>query len=299
MLANVSASGDSATTTGYETTARHADAALLGACPVLTCDRCQNADDALMQLCSGCQELRITRAAESSCSSTASLAETVSAQTRKHFKRARADTATSRSLVLPHKELGYEMREDDESSDMDSSDGEQFEPESWLADHCDAAHYQRFELVDLVLPASMGGSSFDDESQRFWVHTASNLEILVELGLVERYSLVVRSVNGVGLVEVEMDASKLRGACVYDVCGLRIFADVDTLRAHCADCPRCTNKATEEWSAWWSKALCLAEYTSFPGTHTACAHDMMCDNKMQFDCDSGSESGFDLSFLGT
>jgi len=211
----------------------------------------------------------------------------------------RGDTATSRPLALPHTELGYEMHEDDESSDMDSSDGEQLEPESWLAYHCNAAHYQRFEHVDLVLPASMGGSSFDDESQRFWVHTASNLEILVELGLVERYSLVVRNVNGVGLIEVEMDASKLRGARVYDVCGLRIFADVDTLRAHCADCPRCTTNATEEWSAWWSQALCLAEYTSFLGTHTVCAHDMMCDNKMQFDCDSGSESGFDLSFLGT
>ena len=246
----------------------------------------------------------------SSCSSAASLAETVVAQTSSYRKHVWGDVPRSRMLRPTELGGGEDLRfmvhsdlhEDDESSEMDSSDGE-LEAERWQADQCDAAHYRRFEHVNLVLPASIAEKVavdfgfHDHESQRFWDHTASNLEKLTALGLVERYSLVVRSGQGGELAEVEMDMPLLRSAHEHIVCGLRILADVDTLHAHCADCARCATNETEDWNAWWGRALCLAEYTSFLANASRVR--VPCniyDDQMQLDLDR-CDLGCDLAFL--
>ena len=246
--------------------------------------------------------------ASSSCSSAASLAETVGAQPTSYRKHALGDANTARCRALRPTEYGggddlrfmvHDLDEHDESSDMDSSDCGEPEAESWLANHCDAEHYQRFEHVNLALLDSMVEKSVEfGESKRFWANTASNLEMLMALGLVQRYSLVVRSGQRGELVEVEIDTSLLRGNHAHDVCGLRILADVDTMHAHCADCSRCPTHETEDWDAWWGRALCLAEYASFLSAHASSAR-VPCDthhDKMQMDLD-GCDSGFDLAFL--
>jgi len=250
--------------------------------------------------------------ASSSCSSADSLAETVGAHPTSYRKHVLGDATTARSRALRPTEYGggddlsfmvHDLDEHDESSEMDSSDCEEPEAESWLANHGDAEHYQRFERVDLALPDSMVEKSVEfgahhDESERFWANTASNLEMLMALGLVQRYSLVVRSGQRGELAEVEMDTLLLRGNHAHDVCGLRILADVDTMHAHCADCSRCPTNETEDWDAWWGRALCLAEYASFLSAHASSAR-VPCDtrhDKMQMDLD-GCDSGFDLAFL--
>jgi len=130
----------------------------------------------------------------------------------------------------------------------------------------------------------------------------------VALGLAESCSLVVREVQGHGVVEFELDASRLHSAYCLDVCGLRIRADVDTMCAHCADCTCCATTrgaAPTDWYAWWDRALCLADYTSLLNANNALAlaprakmyDDEMCASssmEVELECDGG----FDLAFLG-
>jgi len=184
--------------------------------------------------------------------------------------------------------------EDDECCEMDSSEGN----EGLEDDECDAVDYRRYQNVELVLPTAMaeqaarGGGTL--QARLFWANTANNLERLQVLGLIEHCSLVVREVQDDEVVEVEVDASLIRRAHSSDVCGLRIRADVDTMCAHCADCPHCATTrvaASEEWSVWWSRALCLADYMCFLNAHNPPCE--MMNNIQDVECDGG----FDLSFL--
>ena len=239
----------------------------------------------------------------SSCSSAASLAKTVGAGPDTYSTPARRggvatrlhslSLSRSRSRFHSGDDLSYMVHgdlEEDKSCDTDSSNGDEgIKTESWFVDQCDAANYQRFENVDLVLPASDSR-----QSPLFWEHTASNLEWLMALGPVERCSLVVRDMQGDQAVEVELDASRLHSAHALDVCGLRIRADVDTMHAHCADCVFCATMrgaASEEWSVWWSRALCLADYMCFLNAHNPPCE--MMNNIQDVECDGG----FDLAFL--
>jgi len=248
----------------------------------------------------------------SSSSARASLAETVGAGPHAHHEPEgsvdeaecwRTEHSGGKRSCKIHGDVG------DESCDMDNSGGdEELEAKGWLAEHCEAANYQRFENIDLVLPASTEAAAErgSRRSRLFWLHTASNLEVLMALGLVERCSLVILEVQGEEMEEVEVDASRLYSAHPLNVCGLRIRADVDTMSAHCADCACCANThgaASAEWYAWWDRALCLADYTSLLNAHNTWAlgprevtHDEEMSSPMQ--CDFEDESGFDLAFLG-
>lgn len=176
--------------------------------------------------------------------------------------------------------------------------------------------FRRLEVVDLTLPLIATAGGWDFSSHAFWAQTASNLERLVGLGLVGKVVVLVgRGANGEE-IEMEVDAAGLRRwggggwqACAnsgWDVWALRVRADTETMRSHGIDCPQCASSiratATLPWhptvhrdaeimhssisplgseaaSAWWERAMCLAEYMTFlaensrVGTHkeSSCA----------------------------
>jgi hypothetical protein len=158
----------------------------------------------------------------------------------------------------------------------------------------------RLEVLDLTLPliATLGG--WDFSSHGFWAQTASNLEVLVGIGLVGKVALVGRGAYGEE-IEMEVDAAGLRrygggggqasanSGC--DVWAMRVSADTDTMRSHGIDCPHCASNARaaaaalpwhpiahrdaaimhssafplapEAARAWWERAMCLARYMTF------------------------------------